>query len=158
MSVSSYQSIRGNRFKANFLAAALQSPSNSTFLTSEFFPAAPSPSANYPQDDSNTPILIGCLVTIILLLVIIIFLILWCQYVCKVLEKVSTNRTNLNKKYSKVIILFHSLWFLFGINSTNWKSDFTVTRRSFSPALFPFSENPGTPLEAFLFTVWSCSQ
>uniref|UniRef100_A0A671QL61 receptor protein-tyrosine kinase n=1 Tax=Sinocyclocheilus anshuiensis TaxID=1608454 RepID=A0A671QL61_9TELE len=35
----------------------------------------------------HTSILIGCLVTIILLLVVIIFLILWCQYVCKVLEK-----------------------------------------------------------------------
>uniref|UniRef100_H3DH64 Discoidin domain-containing receptor 2 n=1 Tax=Tetraodon nigroviridis TaxID=99883 RepID=H3DH64_TETNG len=56
-------------------------------LTSEFFPAAPSPSARSPPEDSNTPVLIGCLVTIILLLVIIIFLILWCQYVCKVLEK-----------------------------------------------------------------------
>lgn len=38
-------------------------------------------------EDKKTAILIGCLVTIILLLVIIIFLILWCQYVCKVLEK-----------------------------------------------------------------------
>ncbi|KAL4646553.1 discoidin domain-containing receptor 2-like isoform X2 [Arapaima gigas] len=38
-------------------------------------------------DELNTSILIGCLVTIILLLVVIIFLILWCQYVCKVLEK-----------------------------------------------------------------------
>uniref|UniRef100_A0A3Q3IZE4 receptor protein-tyrosine kinase n=1 Tax=Monopterus albus TaxID=43700 RepID=A0A3Q3IZE4_MONAL len=47
-----------------------------------------SPSASDPPDDGNTPVLIGCLVTIILLLVIIIFLILWCQYVCKVLEKV----------------------------------------------------------------------
>uniref|UniRef100_A0A3Q0SDX9 receptor protein-tyrosine kinase n=1 Tax=Amphilophus citrinellus TaxID=61819 RepID=A0A3Q0SDX9_AMPCI len=37
-----------------------------------------------PPDDGKTPILIGCLVTIILLLVIIIFLILWCQYVCPV--------------------------------------------------------------------------
>ncbi|KAM9546425.1 discoidin domain-containing receptor 2 isoform 1-T1 [Salvelinus alpinus] len=46
-----------------------------------------SPSAKYQPDDGNTPILIGCLVTIILLLVVIIFLILWCQYVCKVLEK-----------------------------------------------------------------------
>ncbi|XP_070820825.1 discoidin domain-containing receptor 2 [Chaetodon trifascialis] len=46
-----------------------------------------SPSASDPPDYVNTPILIGCLVTIILLLVIIIFLILWCQYVCKVLEK-----------------------------------------------------------------------
>ncbi|XP_010792475.1 discoidin domain-containing receptor 2-like [Notothenia coriiceps] len=44
-------------------------------------------SASDPPDDGNTPILIGCLVTIILLLVIIIVLILWCQYVCKVLEK-----------------------------------------------------------------------
>ncbi|KAM9394027.1 LOW QUALITY PROTEIN: discoidin domain-containing receptor 2 [Pholidichthys leucotaenia] len=44
-------------------------------------------SASDPADDGNTPILIGCLVTIILLLVIIIFLILWCQYVYKVLEK-----------------------------------------------------------------------
>lgn len=50
---------------------------------------AANPSASDPPDDGNTPILIGCLVTIILLLVIIIFLILWCQYVCKVLEKVS---------------------------------------------------------------------
>ncbi|XP_076127216.1 discoidin domain-containing receptor 2 [Alosa pseudoharengus] len=41
---------------------------------------------NAPEE-SNTSILIGCLVTIILLLVVIIFLILWCQYVCKVLEK-----------------------------------------------------------------------
>ncbi|XP_048857768.1 discoidin domain-containing receptor 2 isoform X2 [Brienomyrus brachyistius] len=44
-----------------------------------------------PSKDSpeygNTSILIGCLVTIILLLLVIIFLILWCQYVCKVLEK-----------------------------------------------------------------------
>uniref|UniRef100_A0A671UIF7 Discoidin domain-containing receptor 2 n=1 Tax=Sparus aurata TaxID=8175 RepID=A0A671UIF7_SPAAU len=47
----------------------------------------PNPSTSEPPDDGNTPILIGCLVTIILLLVIIIFLILWCQYVCKVLEK-----------------------------------------------------------------------
>ncbi|KAJ8380316.1 hypothetical protein SKAU_G00010940 [Synaphobranchus kaupii] len=38
-------------------------------------------------EDGSTSILIGCLVTIILLLVVIIFLILWCQYVCKVLEK-----------------------------------------------------------------------
>ncbi|XP_035235726.1 discoidin domain-containing receptor 2 isoform X2 [Anguilla anguilla] len=38
-------------------------------------------------EEGNTSILIGCLVTIILLLVVIIFLILWCQYVCKVLEK-----------------------------------------------------------------------
>ncbi|KAL3062354.1 hypothetical protein OYC64_002210 [Pagothenia borchgrevinki] len=44
-------------------------------------------SASDPPDDGNTPILIGCLVTIILMLVIIIVLILWCQYVCKVLEK-----------------------------------------------------------------------
>lgn len=48
---------------------------------------ATSPSATDPPDVENTAILIGCLVTIILLLVIIIFLILWCQYVCKVLEK-----------------------------------------------------------------------
>uniref|UniRef100_A0A673HDB2 receptor protein-tyrosine kinase n=1 Tax=Sinocyclocheilus rhinocerous TaxID=307959 RepID=A0A673HDB2_9TELE len=40
-----------------------------------------------PSEEGSTSILIGCLVTIILLLVVIIFLILWCQYVCKVLEK-----------------------------------------------------------------------
>uniref|UniRef100_A0A3Q2YB62 receptor protein-tyrosine kinase n=1 Tax=Hippocampus comes TaxID=109280 RepID=A0A3Q2YB62_HIPCM len=51
------------------------------------------PSASAVPDDSKAPILIGCLVTIILLLVIIIFLILWCQYVCKVLEKVSRIRS-----------------------------------------------------------------
>uniref|UniRef100_A0A672GC73 receptor protein-tyrosine kinase n=1 Tax=Salarias fasciatus TaxID=181472 RepID=A0A672GC73_SALFA len=50
------------------------------------------PSASGRPDDGNTPILIGCLVTIILLLVIIIFLILWCQYVCKVLEKVNVGQ------------------------------------------------------------------
>lgn len=60
----------------------------STSLTCVSPPAA-NPSTSDPPDDGNTPILIGCLVTIILLLVIIIFLILWCQYVCKVLEKVS---------------------------------------------------------------------
>uniref|UniRef100_A0A4W6G6C4 Discoidin domain-containing receptor 2 n=1 Tax=Lates calcarifer TaxID=8187 RepID=A0A4W6G6C4_LATCA len=52
----------------------------------------PDDPASDPPDDGNTPILIGCLVTIILLLVIIIFLILWCQYVCKVLEKVRRKR------------------------------------------------------------------
>lgn len=93
-------------FKANLLAAASRSSLNSASLTSEFSPAAPSPSATYPQDDSNTPILIGCLVTIILLLVIIIFLILWCQYVCKVLEKVSTNSTNLTKNTLKFEFFF----------------------------------------------------
>uniref|UniRef100_A0A8C5G965 receptor protein-tyrosine kinase n=1 Tax=Gouania willdenowi TaxID=441366 RepID=A0A8C5G965_GOUWI len=48
---------------------------------------------NPSSSHANTPILIGCLVTIILLLVIIIFLILWCQHVCKVLEKVGTPLT-----------------------------------------------------------------
>ncbi|KAJ8415473.1 hypothetical protein AAFF_G00424530 [Aldrovandia affinis] len=45
------------------------------------------PAIKDPAEEGNTSILIGCLVTIILLLVVIIFLILWCQYVCKVLEK-----------------------------------------------------------------------
>lgn len=45
------------------------------------------PTKTGSPEEGNTPILIGCLVTIILLLVVIIFLILWCQYVCKVLEK-----------------------------------------------------------------------
>uniref|UniRef100_A0A4W4F457 receptor protein-tyrosine kinase n=1 Tax=Electrophorus electricus TaxID=8005 RepID=A0A4W4F457_ELEEL len=44
-------------------------------------------SKTHPPEDGSTSILIGCLVTIILLLVVIIVLILWCQYVCKVLEK-----------------------------------------------------------------------
>uniref|UniRef100_A0A4W6G3N1 Discoidin domain-containing receptor 2 n=1 Tax=Lates calcarifer TaxID=8187 RepID=A0A4W6G3N1_LATCA len=61
-------------------------------LTSVVFSTTVNPSASDPPDDGNTPILIGCLVTIILLLVIIIFLILWCQYVCKVLEKVRRKR------------------------------------------------------------------
>uniref|UniRef100_A0A3P8VPI4 receptor protein-tyrosine kinase n=1 Tax=Cynoglossus semilaevis TaxID=244447 RepID=A0A3P8VPI4_CYNSE len=60
------------------LAATLPPPSELSTATSFVTP-----------DDGNTPILIGCLVTIILLLVVIIFLILLCQYVCKVLEKVS---------------------------------------------------------------------
>uniref|UniRef100_A0A3P9AJP3 receptor protein-tyrosine kinase n=1 Tax=Esox lucius TaxID=8010 RepID=A0A3P9AJP3_ESOLU len=45
------------------------------------------PNEESQPDNGNTPVLIGCLVTIILLLVVIIFLILRCQYVCKVLEK-----------------------------------------------------------------------
>lgn len=93
--------------KANFLAAA----SNSTFLTSDLFPAAASPSASYPQEHSNTPILIGCLVTIILLLVIIIFLILWCQYVCKVLEKVSPAPMGLKNRLLSFILFFAILLF-----------------------------------------------
>lgn len=106
---------RMHLYKANFLAATSQSSLNSAFLTCEFFPVAPSPSAT-PQDDSNTPILIGCLVTIILLLVVIIFLILWCQYVCKVLEKVSTNGTNLTKNTLK------SSFFFFGYDFSWFKS------------------------------------
>lgn len=39
-------------------------------------------------DDSNTSILVGCLVAIILLLLMIIIVILWKQYVQKRLEKV----------------------------------------------------------------------
>ncbi|KAL0979844.1 hypothetical protein UPYG_G00190560 [Umbra pygmaea] len=50
-------------------------------------PLATSPTTIDLPDNRHTPVLIGCLVTIILLLVVIIFLILWCQYVCKVLEK-----------------------------------------------------------------------
>uniref|UniRef100_A0A9J8DBJ9 receptor protein-tyrosine kinase n=2 Tax=Cyprinus carpio TaxID=7962 RepID=A0A9J8DBJ9_CYPCA len=45
------------------------------------------PSKTGSPEEGSTSILIGCLVTIILLLVVIIFLILWCQYACKVLEK-----------------------------------------------------------------------
>uniref|UniRef100_A0A8C4H886 Discoidin domain-containing receptor 2 n=1 Tax=Dicentrarchus labrax TaxID=13489 RepID=A0A8C4H886_DICLA len=60
-------------------------------------------STSDPPDDGNTPILIGCLVTIILLLVIIIFLILWCQYVCKVLEKVIP--ANTDPHYERVFLL-----------------------------------------------------
>uniref|UniRef100_A0A3Q1JPA2 receptor protein-tyrosine kinase n=1 Tax=Anabas testudineus TaxID=64144 RepID=A0A3Q1JPA2_ANATE len=66
-----------------------------------------------PPDDGNTPILIGCLVTIILLLIIIIFLILWCQCVCKVLEKVKTQTAdetegcpaNSDPHYERVFLL-----------------------------------------------------
>uniref|UniRef100_A0A7N6BR77 receptor protein-tyrosine kinase n=1 Tax=Anabas testudineus TaxID=64144 RepID=A0A7N6BR77_ANATE len=52
-------------------------PSEDTVLPTLLVPSP-------PANDGNTPILIGCLVTIILLLIIIIFLILWCQCVCKV--------------------------------------------------------------------------
>lgn len=125
-------------FIANFLAAASQSPSSSTFLTSEFFPAAPSPSATYPQDDSNTPILIGCLVTIILLLVIIIFLILWCQYVCKVLEKVSTNTTNLTKNTLYFISFFVIFFFFFRYKSLKLKKWFYSNEQEFFTRSVPF--------------------
>ncbi|XP_041854820.1 discoidin domain-containing receptor 2 isoform X2 [Melanotaenia boesemani] len=59
-------------------------PGDSTVTTT---PKTATPSVSSPPVEGNTPVLIGCLVTIILLLVIIIFLILWCQCVCKVLEK-----------------------------------------------------------------------
>ncbi|XP_054629369.1 discoidin domain-containing receptor 2 isoform X2 [Dunckerocampus dactyliophorus] len=65
---------------------AVTPPSDSDGSTVTATPAT-NPSASDAPDDGKTPVLIGCLVTIILLLVIIIFLILWCQYVCKVLEK-----------------------------------------------------------------------
>lgn len=54
-------------------------------------------------------------------------------------------------------ISFFMIFFFFGWNPSNCKSDFTVMSRGFSPALSHFSENPGTPLEAFIFTVCSCS-
>ncbi|KAM4746242.1 discoidin domain-containing receptor 2 isoform 2-T2 [Anableps anableps] len=60
---------------------------DSTMTTAPKTDNTTAPSASSTSDEANTPILIGCLVTIILLLVIIIFLILWCQCVCKVLEK-----------------------------------------------------------------------
>ncbi|CAB1319274.1 unnamed protein product, partial [Coregonus sp. 'balchen'] len=66
------------------------------------------PSAKDQPDDGNTPILIGCLVTIILLLVVIIFLILWCQYVCKVLEKtppVPPRVSQMDHPYERVFLL-----------------------------------------------------
>ena len=58
-------------------------------------------------EESNTSILIGCLVTIILLLVVIIFLILWCQYVCKVLEKVGVGEVKLGSRcyISRCVVL-----------------------------------------------------
>nr|XP_057927117.1 discoidin domain-containing receptor 2 isoform X3 [Doryrhamphus excisus] len=68
----------------SMLAVTVPSPSDGATVTAT---PATNPSASDAPDDGKTPILIGCLVTIILLLVIIIFLILWCQYVCKVLEK-----------------------------------------------------------------------
>ncbi|KAG7255989.1 hypothetical protein CRUP_020971, partial [Coryphaenoides rupestris] len=55
--------------------------------TATIDPAIATGPSNEQPGSSNTPVLIGCLVTIILLLVVAIFLILWCQYVCKVLEK-----------------------------------------------------------------------
>ncbi|XP_029018927.1 discoidin domain-containing receptor 2 isoform X2 [Betta splendens] len=60
-------------------------PDEETTLTTSSITTSPATSES--PDTGNTPVLIGCLVTIILLLVIIIFLILWCQCVCKVLEK-----------------------------------------------------------------------
>uniref|UniRef100_A0A3Q2EES7 receptor protein-tyrosine kinase n=1 Tax=Cyprinodon variegatus TaxID=28743 RepID=A0A3Q2EES7_CYPVA len=58
--------------------------------------SAAAPSNSSTSDEGNTPILIGCLVTIILLLVIIIFLILWCQCVCP---------TNTDPHYERVFLL-----------------------------------------------------
>lgn len=45
------------------------------------------------MDDSNTRILIGCLVAIIFILVAIIVIILWRQFWQKMLEKVSAHGT-----------------------------------------------------------------
>ncbi|KAL7836153.1 hypothetical protein AOLI_G00274370 [Acnodon oligacanthus] len=58
-----------------------------TTLKTDVTTTTPKPQS---PEEGGTSVLIGCLVTIILLLVVIIFLILWCQYVCKVLEKVCT--------------------------------------------------------------------
>uniref|UniRef100_A0AAQ5XTU7 Discoidin domain-containing receptor 2 n=1 Tax=Amphiprion ocellaris TaxID=80972 RepID=A0AAQ5XTU7_AMPOC len=78
------------------------------------------PSASDSPDVSNTPVLIGCLVTIILLLVIIIFLILWCQYDCKVLEKVKRHNPTLKSVEAKGR-LFRCFYFEreFGMMSAN---------------------------------------
>uniref|UniRef100_G3NAT0 receptor protein-tyrosine kinase n=1 Tax=Gasterosteus aculeatus aculeatus TaxID=481459 RepID=G3NAT0_GASAC len=68
------------------LSSTSSPASRGSAVTTTPVPAA-GPSASGAPDYSNTPVLIGCLVTIILLLVIVIVFILWCQYVCKVLEK-----------------------------------------------------------------------
>ncbi|XP_037114868.1 discoidin domain-containing receptor 2 [Syngnathus acus] len=73
-------------FQSEDASMAVTPPSVSDSSTVPSISAA-DPSASVAPGNSNAPILIGCLVSIILLLVIIIFLILWCQYVCKVLEK-----------------------------------------------------------------------
>uniref|UniRef100_A0A3B3ZKB8 receptor protein-tyrosine kinase n=1 Tax=Periophthalmus magnuspinnatus TaxID=409849 RepID=A0A3B3ZKB8_9GOBI len=66
-------------------------------------------SSSPAPEDRSSPVLIGCLVSIILLLLVVIFLILWCQCVCKVLEKVC-----LILLCGRVV----SLWFYFvGVNS-----------------------------------------
>ncbi|XP_051548684.1 discoidin domain-containing receptor 2-like [Myxocyprinus asiaticus] len=62
------------------------SNSNAQYTTQKTEDRTTTSKTGFPEE-GRTPILIGCLVTIILLLVVIIFLILWCQYVCKVLEK-----------------------------------------------------------------------
>ncbi|KAK1155846.1 discoidin domain-containing receptor 2-like isoform X1 [Acipenser oxyrinchus oxyrinchus] len=70
------------------LSTADPEPELSTMLQSQ--ETTPPFMVSWPvdrPDDGSTSVLIGCLVTIILLLLVIIVLILWCQYVRKVLEK-----------------------------------------------------------------------
>ncbi|XP_033828597.1 discoidin domain-containing receptor 2 isoform X2 [Periophthalmus magnuspinnatus] len=57
-------------------------------LTATVSPQSVANASSSPApEDRSSPVLIGCLVSIILLLLVVIFLILWCQCVCKVLEK-----------------------------------------------------------------------
>uniref|UniRef100_A0A673B3X5 receptor protein-tyrosine kinase n=1 Tax=Sphaeramia orbicularis TaxID=375764 RepID=A0A673B3X5_9TELE len=95
----SFQSGKTNTNKQTNTQTSVHLSSNVITLVFLLCPSV-HPSASAPPDDGKTPVLIGCLVTIILLLVLIIFFILWCQYVCKVLEKVrnpAANQSNLQR-------------------------------------------------------------
>uniref|UniRef100_A0A673AZB5 receptor protein-tyrosine kinase n=1 Tax=Sphaeramia orbicularis TaxID=375764 RepID=A0A673AZB5_9TELE len=89
----SFQSGKTNTNKQTNTQTSVHLSSNVITLVFLLCPSV-HPSASAPPDDGKTPVLIGCLVTIILLLVLIIFFILWCQYVCKVLEKVRNPAAN----------------------------------------------------------------
>ncbi|KAM6968318.1 epithelial discoidin domain-containing receptor 1 [Aplochiton taeniatus] len=75
--------------------SAMDSTGNDTLSGADF--AAVTPRAGLPvakDDSSNTAILIGCLVGIILLLLAVIAVILWRQYLKKILGKAQDSLTN----------------------------------------------------------------
>lgn len=79
-------------------------------------------------DDSNTRILIGCLVAIIFILVAIIVIMLWRQVWQKMLEKVSTRFVHFSWSFllrSGQFCFFTSISFISGLSSdAGWRTNY----------------------------------
>lgn len=79
-------------------------PQNDTHLFMCSCVPSPEEDPTHKVDDSNTRILIGCLVAIIFILVAIIVIMLWRQVWQKMLEKVSSCAGSSQSRWSDVFL------------------------------------------------------